>query len=345
MMRKRIDMRSDTVTRPTPAMRQAMAEAEVGDDVFGEDPTVNELQRRMTELTGKEAALFVASGTMSNQIALNAHTQPGDEVICEYGCHIFNYESGGPALLSGVQLHPLQGERGVITAAQIEGVIRPADHHYPHTALVELENTHNRAGGAVFPLDEIKRIRAVADTHGLAMHLDGARLWNAAVAAGVALHEWCAPFDSISLCFSKGLGAPVGSVLVGSQSFIDRAHRYRKIYGGGMRQAGMLAAGALYALEHHIERLADDHRRAGEWARFLIELGAAVDLEATQTNIVYADFSAWRRSAAQICAALSEVGLSALPVSSTRIRFVFHLEIDDQDAEDAKLLIKKSLLK
>lgn len=344
-MRKRIDMRSDTVTRPTPAMRQAMFAAAVGDDVFGEDPTINALQRRMTELTGKEAALFVASGTMSNQIALNAHTQPGDEVICEYGCHIFNYEGGGPALLSGVQLHPLKGERGVITAAQIESVIRPADHHYPHTALVEIENTHNRAGGAVFPLEEIKRIRAAADTHGLAMHLDGARLWNAAVATGVALSEWCAPFDSISLCFSKGLGAPVGSVLVGSKSFIERAHRYRKIYGGGMRQAGILAAAALYALEHHVERLAEDHRRAGEWARFLVELGAAVDLAATQTNIVIADFSAWQRSAAQICAELSEDGLSALPVSSTRIRFVFHLEIDDQDTADAKLLIKKSLLK
>jgi len=261
-----IDLRSDTITKPTPQMRQAMADAAVGDDVFGEDPTVNQLQKKVTELCGKEAALFVPSGTMSNQIAINTHTQPGDEVICDYGSHIFNYEGGGPALLSGVQVHPLQGQRGVITAEQIKAVIRPADHHYAKSKLIELENTHNRAGGAIFPLDEINKIKKLADEHQLQMHLDGARLWNAHVATGISLAEWCDPFDSISLCFSKGLGAPIGSILVGSSEFIDRAHRYRKIYGGGMRQVGIIAAAALYALDHHIERLKDDHKRAYQLA-------------------------------------------------------------------------------
>ena len=193
-----------------------MAEAAVGDDVFGEDPTVNELQQRVATMCGKDAALFVPSGTMSNQIALKTHTQPGDEVICEYGCHIFNYEGGGPALLSGVQLHPLLGERGILRSEQIEAVIRSKDHHFAQTRVIELENTHNRGGGSIFPLSEIHKIRRLADEHGLVMHLDGARLWNASVATSITLQEWCEPFDSISLCFSKGLGAPVGSILVGS---------------------------------------------------------------------------------------------------------------------------------
>jgi threonine aldolase len=341
-VKKQIDLRSDTITHPTEAMRRAMAEAPVGDDVFGEDPTVNQLQRRIAELTGKEAALFVASGTMSNQIAINAHTQPGDEVICEYGCHIFNYEGGGSALLSGVQLHPLKGERGVITAEQIESAIRLADHHYPRTALIELENTHNRAGGAIFPLAEMNKIRRIAEKHRLRMHLDGARLWNASVASGITLKDWCAPFDSISLCFSKGLGAPIGSVLVGSAEFIDRAHRYRKVYGGGMRQAGIIAAAALYALDHHVERLREDHARARNLAEFLVETGAQVDLAATQTNIVIADFP-FPRAAAQICARLAEIGLLALPVSPTRIRFVTHLDIDDDDLNAAKPMIKSAV--
>ncbi len=339
-MKRVIDLRSDTVTKPTPAMRRAMAGAEVGDDVFGEDPTVNELQRRIAELTGKEAALFVASGTMSNQLAVYAHTQPGDEVICEYGCHIFNYEGGAPAQLSGVQLHPLRGERGVFTAEQVEQVIRPADHHYPRTALIEVENTHNRAGGAVFPLREIKKLRALADAHGLRMHLDGARLWNAAVATGISIQEWCEPFDSVSLCFSKGLGAPVGSVLAGSADIIMRAHRRRKAVGGGMRQAGILAAAALYALDHHVERLAEDHRRARELAEFLARLGASVDMEATQTNIVIADFN---RSAKELCEKLAAAGVLALPVAATRIRFVTHLDIDDQALAEAKEIIARKL--
>jgi threonine aldolase len=280
---------------------------------------------------------------MSNQIAINAHTQPGDEVICEYGCHIFNYEGGGPALLSGVQLHPLKGERGVITAEQIESAIRPADHHYPRTSLIEVENTHNRAGGAIFPLEEMIKIRGVAEKHCLRMHLDGARLWNASVASGIALKDWCASFDSISLCFSKGLGAPIGSVLAGSAEFIDRAHRYRKVYGGGMRQAGIIAAAALYALDHHVERLHEDHTRAGNLAEFMVEMGAQVDLPATQTNIVIADLSAFPRTARQICDRLAKSGLLSLPVSSTRMRFVTHLDIDDDDLDAAKPILKSAV--
>jgi len=338
-----IDLRSDTITKPTPQMRQAMADATVGDDVFGEDPTVNQLQKKVIKLCGKEAALFVPSGTMSNQIAINAHTQPGDEVICDYGSHIFNYEGGGPALLSGVQVHPLQGQRGVITAEQIKAVIRPADHHYAKSKLIELENTHNRAGGAIFPLDEILKIKKLADKHQLKMHLDGARLWNAHIATGISMAAWCDPFDSISLCFSKGLGAPIGSILVGSSEFIDCAHRYRKIYGGGMRQVGIIAAAALYALDHHIERLKDDHKRAYQLALKLSDLGATVDLDAAQTNIVIADFTKMGRSAQEISSDLEKMGLLALAISPTRIRFVTHLDLNDEHISNAMTILEKVL--
>ncbi len=336
-----IDLRSDTITKPTPEMRSAMANAAVGDDVFGEDPTVSELQNRVAQLCGKQAALFVPSGTMGNQIAINVHTQPGDEVICDYGCHIFNYEGGGPALLSGVQLHPLLGERGIIRVEQIKAVIRSKDHHFAQTRLIELENTHNRGGGSIFPLPEIWKIRRLADEHNLVMHLDGARLWNASVATGIVLKEWCQPFESVSLCFSKGLGAPVGSMLVGSKDFIDRAHRYRKVYGGGMRQIGILAAAALYALDFHIKRLADDHQRAQALAQTLNELGATIDIDATQTNIVIADFGNFSRSAFDIVADLRTNGLLALAVSKTRIRFVTHLDVSEKDISKAQEIFKR----
>ncbi len=338
-----IDLRSDTLTKPTPAMRQAMANAPVGDDVFGEDPTVNKLQKRIADMCGKEAALFVPSGTMSNQIAINTHTQPGDEVICDYNCHIFNYEGGGPALLSGVQIHPLLGKRGIITSEQIKAAIRPDDHHFAQTKLIELENTHNRGGGSIFPLDEIHRIRRVADEHYLFMHLDGARLWNAHVATGISFRDWCAPFESISLCFSKGLGAPIGSILVGSKEFINRAHRYRKIYGGGMRQVGILAAAALYALDHHIDRLDEDHKRARQLGVVFSELGATVDFEATQTNIVIADFASLSRTSADVHAELTKNGLLGITVSPTRMRFVTHLDVDDDSIKRAELILQQVL--
>src|SRR5437588_2722609 len=255
-----IDLRSDTVTRPTRGMRAAMQAAEVGDDVFNEDPTVNRLQERVAALLGKEAALFVPSGTMSNQICIKAHTQPGDELLCEAACHIYNSEAGGPAVLSGVTCRTLEGDYGILDVTQLEGKIRPDNEHLVRTRLVCLENTHNRGGGRIFPIEKIQAISAWAHEHGLIMHLDGARLWNAVVASGIPAAEWASHFDSVSVCFSKGLGAPIGSALAGPREFVARARRIRKLFGGGMRQAGVAASAALYAVEHHIRRLADAPR-------------------------------------------------------------------------------------
>src|SRR5580692_3097691 len=262
-----IDLRSDTVTRPTPGMRDAMATAEVGDDVFHEDPTVNKLEAHVASVLGKEAALFVPSGTMSNQIAVKAHTQPGDELICEANCHIYNYEAGGPAVLSGVMCRPVEGDYGILDVSQLEDKIRPVNDHLVRTRFVCLENTHNRCGGRIYPFEKIQAISAWTHTNGLILHLDGARLWNAVIATGIAAKTWAAEFDSVSVCFSKGLGAPVGSALAGTQEFIAKARRVRKLFGGGMRQAGVLAAAALYALEHHVDRLAEDHHNAQTIAR------------------------------------------------------------------------------
>ncbi len=344
-MTELIDLRSDTVTQPTPEMRQAMAAAPVGDDVFGEDPTVNQLQETVAEMFGKEAALFVPSGTMGNQVSINAHTQPGDEVICDYNAHIFNYEGGAPALLSGVQLHPLLGRNGVITAEQIEAVIRPADHHFPHTQLIEIENTHNRAGGAIFPLNEMKKIYELARLHKLAVHLDGARIWNASVATGIPLTEYARYADSVSACFSKGLGAPVGSIVVGSRAFIEKAHRYRKVYGGGMRQAGILAAAALYALQHHLDRLAEDHHHARTLAETLAEFEEIqVDLTTVQTNIVIFHVVSERLSAEDFVARCRQAGLLMLAIGGDRVRLVTHLHISDDDVARA-IEILTSVLK
>lgn len=329
-----VDLRSDTLTQPTDEMRRVIAGAEVGDDVFGEDPTINTLQDRVAKMLGKEAGLFVPSGTMGNQIAINVHTQPGDEVICEINSHIFNYEGGAPALLSGVQLHPLQGEAGHFTVEQVKAALRPPDHHFPHTRLVVVENTHNRAGGAIFPLEHIKSISTFAWENGLKMHCDGARLWNAHVATGIALAEYGSYFDTISLCLSKGLGAPVGSVLVGSAEDMDRAHRYRKLYGGGMRQAGILAAAGLYALEHNLRRLELDHERAKKLAECLSTFaGVSVDLDATQTNIVIAQFDPEYYTAESANVALQEMGIKAIPFAHDKIRFVTHLNLGDADIE------------
>ncbi|MDP2972738.1 MAG: GntG family PLP-dependent aldolase, partial [Deltaproteobacteria bacterium] len=258
-MKKWIDLRSDTVTRPTPLMRKAMSEAEVGDDVFGEDPTVNALHERVAQMLGKEAALFVPSGTMANQLAIKSHTQPGDEVIIEATSHPYNFEGGGGAVLSGIQFYCLRGVRGILDASQIEEAIRPDDHHFPVTRLICLENTHNRGGGAIYPIDKMAEIYRLAKSKGLLVHLDGARLWNASVATGISPHEYGQWADSVSVCLSKGLGAPIGSLVAGSRIFIDRVHRFRKMFGGGMRQVGIIAAAGLYALEHHIERLKEDH--------------------------------------------------------------------------------------
>ncbi len=340
-----IDFRSDTLTQPSPDMREAMANAPVGDDVFAEDPTINKLQEVMAGLTGKEAALFVSSGTQANQIAINVHTQPGNEVICEANAHIYNYEAGAPALLSGVQLHPLKGQYGILDPDEVEAAIRPTDHHFPQTRLIALENTHNRWGGTVYPLEEIKKIRKIARAHHLKMHLDGARLWNASVATGISIEDYSRPFDSVSLCFSKGMGAPVGSVICGSRNFIEKAHAYRKLYGGGMRQAGILAAGALYAIEHNFERLAEDHRRARALAEAVNQFpGFVVNLKTVQTNIVIMDTSLCRKSTAEIVAELSEHGIKMLAFAPTRIRAVTHLHITDEQIDATINIMTKLFL-
>ncbi len=337
-----IDLRSDTLTQPDEGMRQAMATAEVGDDVFGEDPTVNLLQKKIVELTGKDAALFVCSGTMANQISINAHTQPGDEVICEERAHLFNYEAGAPAMLSGVQVRPLPGKYGVLDVTEVEEAIRPANHHFPQTRLIALESTHNRWGGTIYPLDEIKKMRKLAKKNDLKMHLDGARLWNASVATGISLKEFAKHFDSVSLCFSKGLGAPVGSIVAGDEEFIDRAHYYRKAYGGGMRQAGILAAAALYAIENNFERMAEDHRRARVLAEAINEMpGFVVNLLTVQTNIVIIDTSLTGHPAPEIADKLLELGVRVLAFAQTRIRMVTHLHITDKDIDRTIEAFKK----
>lgn len=339
-----IDLRSDTLTLPTAGMRRAMANAVVGDDVFGEDPTINALQKRMAELFNKEAALFVSSGTMANQLAIKCHTRPGDEVVCEIDCHPFNYEGGGPAMLSGVQMHPLVGKRGVITVDQLTTCLRPSDDHYPRLSLVLLENTHNRAGGAIFPLAEMKRIHRFTRQNKLALHLDGARLWNAHVATGISLAEYGQYCDSVTVCLSKGLGAPVGSVLMGTREFIAQAHRYRKVWGGGMRQAGILAAAGLYALDHHIERLAIDHENAKKMALAFAKFAPVrVDLEATQTNMVIADFVETGLKAATVVKELKKNGLVCLDISPSRIRLVTHLNISPAANRKAIAIIDRTL--
>jgi threonine aldolase len=339
-----IDLRSDTVTTPSPGMRQAIAEAEVGDDVFGEDPTVLELQIEVARLMGKEAGLFVPSGTMSNQIAIKAHTQPGDEVICEQGAHIMNYEAGGPAFHSQVQLNPIQGDQGVIRSEQVEAAIRPDNVHMPSTRLISIENTHNKAGGTIFPLEEIHRIAEVASSHNLAMHMDGARLMNAVVATGIPAERWAAPFDSVSLCLSKGLGAPIGSVLCGSGDFIRRAHRYRKIFGGGMRQVGIIAAGGLYALRHHVDDLARDHQAAQELATFLCRLpGITLSPEDVHTNIIIFTLDEMIGTANEVENRLKEKGVLCLALGKQAIRLVTHRNLTDENITNAIQAFQKVL--
>jgi threonine aldolase len=324
-----IDLRSDTVTKPTLAMRSFMMEAEVGDDVFAEDPTVNKLQEMMAQMLGKEAALFVCSGTQSNQTSINAHTTPGDEVICDINTHIFNYESGAPALLSGVQLHTLHGDKGHLHAQQVEEAIRPGDDHYPRTRLIVLENTHNKAGGTIYPIEHMQSIAAVAQKFGLKMHLDGARLWNASIATGIPLAKYASFFDSVSLCFSKGLGAPVGSIITGDAEFIRRVHYYRKVYGGGMRQIGILAAACIFAVENHFERLHEDHDHAKLLAHAIHTLpGFEIDPESVETNILIVDISGTNKSAEEILDKLKQGGILALALSNQKIRFVTHLDIN-----------------
>ncbi len=323
-----VDLRSDTVTRPTAAMRRAIAEAEVGDDVLGDDPTVISLERRVATLAGKEAALFVPSGTMGNQLAVRCQTESGDEVLLEAESHIFLYEQGGLAANSGALAHIVRGVRGVIDPAAIVAAVRGEDDHNARLALVCAENTHHRAGGAVVPLEALRALADAAHAHGARLHLDGARLWNASVATGIPVREWAATVDSLMMCFSKGLGAPVGSILVGDGALIRRARRTRKRWGGGMRQVGILAAACLHALDHHIERLVDDHRRARALAEGLARL-SGLSVVSPDTNIVFLEIEERSVDLDAVMARLESRGVRMARYGPRRLRAVTHLDVDD----------------
>jgi threonine aldolase len=339
-----IDLRSDTVTKPSAEMRNAMAMAEVGDDVYGEDPTVNRLEKRVAELLHKEAALFVPSGVMSNQLALKCHTQPGDEVIVEEESHIFNFETAAAAFLSNIQLRTVKGEHGVLRADQLPDAVRSSVYYNPVTRLICVENTHNKAGGTIYPLETIRQIHSFAREKKIALHLDGARLWNASVASDVAPHEYANYFDSVSVCFSKGLGAPVGSALVGMTEFIQRARKYRKIFGGGMRQAGILAAGALYALDHNIQRLTEDHQKAKMLAEALSVIkGLVIHPDTVQTNIVVIDIVKRNENTKEILARLKANGVLLSEMSSTALRAVTHLDVSFAVVQQAAEIIQRVL--
>lgn len=323
-----IDLRSDTVTRPTPAMREAMATAIVGDDVFGEDPTVNALEQRLATLFGKEAGLFCPSGTMTNQIAIHVHTRLGDEVLCEEGAHIYRYEGGGVMANSGCSVKLLPHDRGRFTAADVRAAYHDPAHPYlARTRLVNIENTNNSGGGSLWDLKEVEHIRTTCSALGLALHMDGARIFNAIVATGVPAGSWGAPFDSISICLSKGLGAPVGSVLVGSNSFIHEARRVRKRFGGGMRQAGVLAAAAMHALDHHVERLAIDHTHASKLGEAMEQLSYVDHVLPVQSNIVVATLKDPVK-VGSLLAHLRTDGILAMPFGAGKLRMVTHMDVD-----------------
>jgi threonine aldolase len=326
-----IDLRSDTVTQPTAEMRTAMFRAEVGDDVYGEDPTVIELEKLGARMTGKEAGLFVPSGTMGNQVAVLTHTQRGDEVICEADAHIYFYEVAGMSVLSGVQARTLPSVKGILSAETVEAAIRPRDIHQPRSSLICLENTHNRAGGTCYPLDTLAAIRKVADRHEISVHMDGARLFNAAVAQGVKADKIAQYADSIQFCLSKGLCAPVGSLIVGRAEFIAKARRYRKLLGGGMRQAGILAAAGIIGLQSMVDRLAEDHANARLLAESLATVGFSVDLSTVQTNIVIFDVSRMGLKAADFAAKLKKIGILASVFGEYRIRMVTHYGISEAE--------------
>ncbi|HJM19561.1 MAG TPA: GntG family PLP-dependent aldolase [Candidatus Thalassarchaeaceae archaeon] len=330
----RIDLRSDTVTQPTAAMRAVMKDAVVGDDVLGDDPTVIELQNRLAKMLGKEAALFVSSGTMSNAVAIRAHTNPGDEIITEINSHIYVYEGGGYATLSGCSAALVPSKLGIMEPGDVTNAIRKAAGslgHYPNGSLVCVENTSNRGGGTCYPQEKLDAIAKVAHDNDCSVHMDGARLFNAVIATGTDPARMVRDYDSVSICLSKGLGAPVGSVLVGSKDFIAEAHRWRKMFGGGMRQAGVIAACGLYALENHIERLAEDHKRARRLAEAVNAMeGFSVDLNSVETNMVYVNGD---MTALEILDGLAASGIDVLDVGPTAVRAVVHLHITDEDID------------
>ncbi|MBW3589012.1 MAG: aminotransferase class I/II-fold pyridoxal phosphate-dependent enzyme [Actinobacteria bacterium] len=331
-----VDLRSDTVTRPTPAMRKAMAEAEVGDDVFGEDPTTNSLQERVAKMCGKEAALFVPTGSMGNLVSLRALTVPGDEVICHDGAHFFHYEVSSLAAVAGVQTRPIAGNRGVLDPEGIVAAIRPPTYTFPRTRVISLENTHNLAGGAIYPIDDMRAARKVADEYGLSVHLDGARIFNASVATSVPVAEYAAVADTMTFCFSKGLGCPVGSMVVGSSELIEKAHRFRKMHGGGMRQVGVLTAACHVALDTMIERLADDHENAKRLAEGIAGIReGAVETDDVETNMVLVTTQPLGYDPKGFAEALAERGVKFLPYQAGTVRMVTHHDISASDIEYA----------
>jgi len=340
-----IDLRSDTVTRPSPAMREAMAAAQVGDDVLGDDPTVIALQEHAAALLGKEAALFFPSGTMCNQAALRVLTRRGDEVFLHAQAHIVFYEQGAASALSQVQLRVFDSPDGTLDLDRLEEYVHTdTDVHFAPTRVVCLEQTHNHCGGTVLPREHIQAVRAFCDRHGLRLHLDGARLFNAVAASGIPAADYAAPCDTVSICLSKGLGAPVGSVLAGSAATIAAAARARKILGGGMRQAGIVAAGGLYALRHNVTRLADDHRRARRLGAGLAAVpGLAVDRGAVQTNMVYADTHGTGLRAVVVVARLEAAGVRCLDEAPWTVRFVTHLDVSDGDVDEAVAVVTRVL--
>ena len=324
-----IDLRSDTVTKPTDAIRRAMAAAEVGDDVMNEDPTVRRLEERTAELLGKEAALFTPSGTMANQLAIGVHTRPGDELICDSTAHVYLWEGGGIARLWGVTPRPVEPRRELLSIDDVRGTVRPDDMHYAQTRLICLENTHNRRGGRVHPIPGVAELAGWARAHHLRMHLDGARLMNAVVASGIAADEWARYFDTVAICFSKGLGAPVGSALAGPADFIEEARRRRKVLGGGMRQAGVVAAGALYALENHVDRLAEDHDHAQILAQAVEETpGLALESGPVETNLVWISVDPKLGTAREVADRLKAEGVLVSALGPQVLRAVTHLDVD-----------------
>ncbi len=337
-----IDLRSDTVTQPTDAMREAMMSAPLGDDIFSDDPTVNALQDRVAKMFGMDAALFVPSGTMANQIAIRSHTEPGDEIICHQLSHIYLYEAGAPAAISGCSLRLLNGDRGMFTPDDLRAAIRPVDQHFPVSRLCVIENTQNRGGGSVWSVDQIAKISEASRELGLKMHLDGARIMNACVASGTNVKDYAQHFDSTTICFSKGLGAPVGSAVAGNKTFINRARRFRKMFGGAMRQSGILAAAANHALDHHVDRLKEDHENAATLAKRLSK-NPKIKVDPCETNIVYFDLNESAGTAPELEAKLLQNNVRMLALGPQRLRAVTHLHITNADIDHAAKIILESI--
>lgn len=345
-MKEIIDLRSDTVTKPSQAMRDFMAHAPVGDDVFDEDPMVHELQNEVAMLLGKEAALYCPSGCMTNQLAVNIQTQPGDEVILEADAHIFNYETTAASFLSRVQLNPVKANnKGILTIDEVDNAIREKAYYMPVSRLLVIENTHNRAGGTIYSIDKVKKLSEFAQSKGILMHLDGARLWNASAATGTSPKDYAQYFDTVSVCFSKGLGAPVGSAICGTKEHIAKARRMRKIWGGGMRQAGIIAAGALYALRNNRERIKDDNTKAKRFADIVGKTAkrATVDLDSVETNIVLIELKEKNPDIPKMLSDISSMGVRLSQGKRTSLRAIAHLDVSMEECEKAGNIIAEYL--